>query len=99
MLAIMQSKVPGKGPLYPLRLDSLGVKVQSRVKVSRKNRQAVGVKVEFTELGMEKTKQRSPREQMLKAGDLLRKTKGQVSGCHGKARHPGKPSRAVGCSC
>lgn len=68
----------GMGPMFPPRLNSLGVKVQSRIKISRTNLQAIGVRGQFTKLGKGKPRQGSQKEQMLEAGNILRKTVGQT---------------------
>lgn len=68
----------GMGPIFPPRLDLLGVKVQSRIKISRTNLQAVGLRGQFTKLGRGKPRQESQKEQMLEAGNVLRKTMGQI---------------------
>lgn len=51
----------GRGPLFPLRLDSLRVKVQSRVKISRTNLHDIGGRSQFTKLEMGKKKREGER--------------------------------------
>lgn len=89
----MQSKGPGKGPLFSLRLDSLGVRVQPRVKISGTNLQAIGAKVQFTKLGMEKNKTRISKRAGAESKQHVEKDERSDSGCHGEVRRPGKPSR------
>lgn len=52
----------GRGPLFPLRLDLLRVKVQSRVKISRTNLHDIGGRSQFTKLEMEKKKKKRDKE-------------------------------------
>lgn len=93
------SKLPKEVGLYFFMLHHYGlihsVKVQPRVKISKTNLRAVGVKGSVYQARDGNTKTRISKEADAGSRKHIEKDKGSASGCHGEVRSLGKPSQVV----
>lgn len=73
----------------------MGVKVQSRVKISKTNLQAIGVRGSVYQARDGNTKIGISKEADAESRKHIEKDKRSDSGCHGKVKSPGKLSHIV----
>lgn len=92
-------KCQGKGAFSSLCCTTMawfmGVKVQSRVKISKTNLQPIGVRGSVHQARDGSTKTGISKEADAESRKHVEKDKRSDSGCHGKVRSPGKPSHIV----
>lgn len=99
MLTIMQSNCQGEGAFTSPKAWFIGVKVQSGVKISRTNLQAIGVRGSVHQDRDGNTKARISKEADAESRNHVEKDKRSDPGSQGKVRSPGKLNHLVRLLC